>query len=75
MATHQKLSLPADLAERDLVIRVGVIYFIAVAVPAFGLSAFALLYAPVGLLRDRAGRGVHLGQLVAALAMLTATSW
>jgi len=71
LAASDAISLPTDIAERDQVYRVAALYFIAVAVPAVCVSIFALLYAPVGLVRNRGGRLVHLGQLITALLLLT----
>lgn len=71
LAASGSVSLPTEIAERDQVYRAAALYFIAVAVPAVCLSIFTLLYAPVGLVRNRGGRLVHLGQLVTALLLLT----
>ncbi len=71
LAASDSISLPADMGERNRIIRVAALYFIAVAIPALCLSLFTLLYAPVGLVRNRGGRVVHLGQLVMALVLLT----
>ena len=46
------------------------IYYIAVSVPALCLSLYALIHAPVGLIRNAGVRMVHFGQLVTALALL-----
>jgi hypothetical protein len=71
LAASDAISLPTDIAERDQVYSVAALYFIAVAVPAVCLSIFTLLYAPVGLVRNRGARVVHLGQLITALLLLT----
>lgn len=70
LAASESISLPTDIADRDRILRVAALYFIAVATPAACLSLFTLLYAPVGLVRNRGGRAVHLGQLIAALLLL-----
>ncbi len=49
---------------------VAALYLVAVAIPAVCLSLFMLLYAPVGLFRNRDGRVIHLGQLITALVLL-----
>ena len=70
LAASDAISLPTEIAELDQVYSVAALYFIALAVPAACLSIFTLLYAPVGLVRNRGGRVVHLGQLVSALLLL-----
>ena len=71
LAANQSISLPTDIADRDRIYNAAALYFIAVAVPALCLSLFTLLYAPVGLVRNRGGRVIHLGQLITALLLLT----
>jgi hypothetical protein len=71
LAANESISLPTDIADRDRIYKAAALYFIAVALPALCLSLFALLYAPVGLARNRGGRIVHLGQLITALLLLT----
>lgn len=70
LASSNSISLPGNISERDQVIKAAALYFIAVAIPASCLSLFTLLYAPVGLVRNRGGRAVHLGQLITALLLL-----
>jgi hypothetical protein len=70
LAASESISLPADMPGRDQVIKVASLYFIAVAVPAVCLSLFTLVYAPVGMVRNRGGRVVHLGQLITASLLL-----
>jgi hypothetical protein len=67
---RESIPMPTDLAGRDPIIRIASLYFIAIAVPSIGLSVFALFYAPVGLVRNPAGRVIHAGQLLAALLLL-----
>jgi hypothetical protein len=69
-ASEQSYLLPSNLIDRDNVVQAGVIYCIAIAVPGLCLSLFALLYAPVGLLRNPGARVVHFGQFVMALLLL-----
>ena len=71
LAANEYISLPTDIADRDRIYSVATLYFIAVAVPALCLSLFTLLYAPVGLVHNRGGRVVHLGQLITASLLLT----
>lgn len=71
LATQQSITLPTDMADRDRIITVATLYLKAVAIPATCLSLIALLYAPVGLVRNRGGRMIHLGQLVTALLVLS----
>ena len=71
LAASETISLPADIADRDRIYSVAALYFIAVSVPAMCLSLFTLLYAPAGLVRNRGGRVIHLGQLITALLLLT----
>ena len=70
LAASNSISLPDEMAARDRVLGVAALYLIAVAVPAVCLSIFTLLYAPVGLVRNRGSRAVHVGQLTAALLLL-----
>jgi ABC-type uncharacterized transport system permease subunit len=70
LAASNSISLPTEMADRDRIFSIAALYLIAVAVPAVCLSIFTLLYAPVGLVRNRGGRAVHLGQLIAALLLL-----
>ena len=70
LAASNSISLPTEMADRDRIFGIAALYLIAVAVPAVCLSIFTLLYAPVGLVRNRGGRAVHLGQLIAALLLL-----
>ena len=70
LAAGNAIALPTEMADRDRVFGVAALYLIAVAIPAVGLSIFTLLYAPVGLVRNRGGRLVHVGQLVIALLLL-----
>lgn len=70
LAASESISLPTDIADRDRILRVAALYFIAVAIPAACLSLFTLLYAPVGLVRSHGGKAVHLGQLMTALMLL-----
>lgn len=64
------VSLPRDIRERDQVLRFVGIYYASVAGPALLLSLFTLLYAPIGLARNRRGRIIHAGQLLIALLAL-----
>ncbi|MFK8031285.1 MAG: hypothetical protein AB8G18_13700 [Gammaproteobacteria bacterium] len=68
------ISLPGTVAEREHVFRMGAVYVVLVAGPALILSLFTMLYALVGLLRNPAGRLIHLGQLVLALITLALLS-
>lgn len=70
LASDRSYVLPSNIVDRDQVLKAGALYFIAVAVPGLCLSLFALLYAPVGLVRNSGGRVGHFGQLVVALALL-----
>jgi hypothetical protein len=70
LAASQSIVLPTDIADRDRIITVAALYLLAVAIPASFLSLFMLLYAPVGLFRNRDGRVIHLGQLITALVLL-----
>ncbi len=70
LAASQSISLPTDIADRDRIVMVAALYLVAVAIPAVCLSVFMLLYAPVGLFRNRDGRVIHLGQLITALVLL-----
>ena len=70
LAAGNSIALPAEMADRDRIFSVAALYLIAVAVPAVCLSIFTLLYAPVGLVRNRGGRAVHLGQMITALLLL-----
>lgn len=70
LASDGSYSLPSNMVDRDQVLKAGVLYFIAIAVPGLSVSLFALLYAPVGLVRNPDGRVVHFGQLIAALLLL-----
>ena len=70
LAASQSIVLPTDIADRDRIITVAALYLLAVAIPAVCLSLFMLLYAPVGLFRNRDGRLIHLGQLITALVLL-----
>lgn len=71
LAASNSISLPTEMADRDRIFSIAALYLIAVAMPAVGLSIFTLLYAPVGLVRNRGGRVLHLGQLIAALLLLS----
>ncbi len=66
------VSLPRNIGERDWIIRLGGIYFASVAGPALVLSVFAMLFAPIGVVRNPGSRIVHIGQLL--LALLTFVS-
>ena len=68
--SHESISLPSDLQARDRVLQVAGIYLASVAGPGFLLAVFALLYAPIGLMRNPGGRLLHVGQLVVALLIL-----
>ena len=70
LAASNSISLPTELADRDRIFGIAALYLIAIAVPSVCLSIFSLLYAPVGLVRNRGGRAVHLGQFIAALLLL-----
>jgi len=70
LAANQSISLPTNIADRDRIYMVAGLYLMAVAVPAVCLSLFTMLYAPVGLVRNRGGRVLHLGQLLTALLLL-----
>ena len=74
LAAGNAIELPDAMAERDRVFGMAALYFIAVAIPAVGLSLFALLYAPVGLVRNPGGRLVHVGQLLTALLLLASVT-
>jgi hypothetical protein len=68
-------ALPTAMAERDRIIAAAKLYLMAVAIPAACLSLFTLLYAPVGLVRNRGRRLIHLGQLLSALLLLATVAW
>jgi hypothetical protein len=70
LTASNSISLPTELADRDRIFGIAALYLIAIAVPAVCLSIFSLLYAPVGLVRNRDGRAIHLGQFIAALLLL-----
>lgn len=70
LAASNSISLPTNMADRDRIYSAAALYFIAVALPSVCLSLFTLLYAPVGLVRNRGGRVIHLGQLITALLLL-----
>ncbi len=70
LASDRSYALPTNMADRDQLIRVGALYLIAIAIPGSCLSLFALLYAPVGLIRNPGGRLAHLGQLLLTLILL-----
>lgn len=70
LASDRSYELPSNMAERDQILKAGALYLIAIAVPGVCMSLFALLYAPIGLVRNPAGRFAHFGQLVLALMLL-----
>lgn len=70
LADQDSISLPANIRDRDELVRIAALYFILVAGPALFLSLFTLLYAPVGLVRYRSGSALYIGQLTLALLSL-----
>jgi len=75
LAAIQADTLPTNMVARDRIIMAAKVYLLAVAIPATGLSLFSLLYAPVGLVRNRGARVLHFGQLVVALLLLATMAW
>ena len=70
LASDRSYALPSNMLDRDQVLKAGALYLIAIAVPGTCLALFALLYAPIGLVRNPGGRLAHLGQLVLTLMLL-----
>lgn len=70
LALREVVRLPAALVAPDAWVRGGATYLGAVAVPALLLSCFALIYAPLGLVRSAGARSMHGGQLTCALLTL-----
>ena len=75
LAAARPISLPTNMVDRDRIIMVARLYLMAVAIPAACLSLTTMLYAPVGLVRNRGGRIVHLGQLIIAISLLATVVW
>jgi hypothetical protein len=67
---RETIVLPAQRPGAAPLLDVAIWYYVGVAAPSLVLSLFALIYAPVGLVRNAGGRSVHLLQLVAALLLL-----
>lgn len=62
--------LPAQGSGATALLDIAIWYYVAVGAPSLLLSLFALIYAPVGMLRSAGGRGVHLLQFLGALLLL-----
>ena len=48
----------------------GFLYYALVTLPAFFLSLFALIYAPIGIVRNAGLRLLHVGQFLVAVVLL-----
>ncbi|MEQ9563659.1 MAG: hypothetical protein RLN69_14165 [Woeseiaceae bacterium] len=67
---RENIVLPAQRAGAAPLLDIAIWYYLAVATPSFLLSLFALIYAPVGLVRNANGRVMHLLQVLAALLLM-----